>query len=243
MRVAWGKLSFELSVPWSRLRKPSRHGWIAPLMELLARIACSGSRFLLSAPQSGRHAGRDKRANQTRRVDTFVALRALSAWALFGLSFLPLAEGWRIVLTVVMALLCLDLISYTTCVAIFDPALPPRKRVVRRHENRLASAERTIVLALLNYFEVGVLFGGIYALWRDEVISPVVSHLGVRGPTQWDALYLSFVTQLTIGYGDVTPANAGRVLVAVQCMIVLLLIALLLGRFVSVLPKTTAQNP
>ena len=69
---------------------------------------------------------------------------------------------------------------------------------------------RTLVLAGINYVELALCFGMIYALNYHSL------HGADRPIT---AFYFSVITQLTIGYGDVYPMGWMRVLAAAQGLI------------------------
>ncbi len=60
----------------------------------------------------------------------------------------------------------------------------------------------------------------------------------LAGANDWtDALYFSVVTQLTIGYGDVTPKGIAKAVAAVQALFTFAFTVLLLGRIITVLPR------
>jgi len=71
-------------------------------------------------------------------------------------------------------------------------------------------ANRSIILLFFNFFEVIASFGVIYAA-GNYLNQPVATWI--------DALYFSFITGVTIGYGDFYPINeTGKILVMVQVM-------------------------
>jgi len=53
----------------------------------------------------------------------------------------------------------------------------------------------------------------------------------------YDTFYFSVVTQLTIGYGDIQPLGAAKVVAGVQATVGWALTLLVLARFVSFLPR------
>ena len=76
--------------------------------------------------------------------------------------------------------------------------------------NYKALANRSMILLFFNFFEVIASFGVIYA--AGNYLNQPVS-------TWIDALYFSFITGATIGYGDFYPINeTGKILVIVQVM-------------------------
>lgn len=71
----------------------------------------------------------------------------------------------------------------------------------------ISSAVRTLVLSFLNYLELVICFGLVYATMLEQLV----------GASGWgDALYYSVVTQLTIGYGDIRPLGEARFVSSAQ---------------------------
>jgi potassium channel LctB len=93
---------------------------------------------------------------------------------------------------------------------------------------------RTLLMSCINFIEIIVCFGVVYAgnlaLLKDGA-----------DPATWrDAFYFSTITQLTIGYGDVTPKGILRFCAAAQGIIGFFFALIVLSRFVSFLPRTQA---
>lgn len=201
-------------------------GWITPILRrvLIAVTYPSdhflGSRLSLQAKQ----VDLKETAARARRVDTLVAISLgtelicylviiFSPWYVQAIAALLLA--WRVV----------DIIATAMRVSLFDrfEASGATKPVVASHA-------RIVVLGLINYLEVLVSFGGIYATLHGSLKPPV------NLPTEWlTPLYFSAITQFTIGYGDIAPTGAARAIVVVQGTASLLLVILIVGRFVSLL--------
>jgi len=90
---------------------------------------------------------------------------------------------------------------------------------------------RTLVLAGINYVELALCFGVIYALnyqCLHEASRPIARPI--------TAFYFSIITQLTIGYGDVYPRGLLRVVVAAQGLIAALFLILVFARAIGALP-------
>jgi hypothetical protein len=86
---------------------------------------------------------------------------------------------------------------------------------------------RTAVLAGINYVELALCFGVIYAL----------NHQCLNGAFRpITGFYFSFITQLTIGYGDVSPKGWLRLVVVLQGLIGLLFVVSVLVRAIAALP-------
>ena len=68
--------------------------------------------------------------------------------------------------------------------------------------------ERSLLLAVMNYFQTAVAFAILYRFWDS---------LSIKSPCATQALYFSLVTGTTVGYGDITPVgSAGQILVMCQ---------------------------
>ncbi|MEO5799630.1 MAG: potassium channel family protein [Gemmatimonadales bacterium] len=115
------------------------------------------------------------------------------------------------------------ILQVTMNVALFD-------RLRGRTDNRIASLSRMVVLAFLNFGELLVCFATIYSFGLS---------LLSNASDPWDALYFSVTTQLTIGYGDITPTGVLRAVVVCQALSGLVFGALVFARFVAALPPIT----
>lgn len=90
----------------------------------------------------------------------------------------------------------------------------------------LTDPSRSLFFALGHYIEIG--FSMAYVYW---VVSPFDAALDV---TRTLALYFSFVTMTTIGFGDITPkTELGQILVVAHALIGLFMLATVVGMFLS----------
>jgi hypothetical protein len=94
---------------------------------------------------------------------------------------------------------------------------------------------RTIMAALCVYVLLGMLWAFVYNAIGNIGSSPFF--VQQRIATSADYLYFSFVTQLTVGYGDLTAAhNLGRACAALEALIgqlyLVIIIAVLVSRLV-----------
>ena len=89
------------------------------------------------------------------------------------------------------------------------------------------SRQRSLVLVSINYVELMIWFGLIYAL-NCQLLN------GAGRPAT--AFYFSIITQLTIGYGDVSPKGWLRIIAAAQGLIGALFVVVVLSRAVAAAP-------
>jgi Ion channel len=104
---------------------------------------------------------------------------------------------------------------------------------------------RTILAALCIY----VLFGMLWAYVYIAIGNFGSSAFFVQSvePTSADFLYFSFITQLTVGYGDLTAAgNLGRACAVLQALLgqiyMVTIVALLVSRFVPRQPRESSST-
>jgi Ion channel len=97
----------------------------------------------------------------------------------------------------------------------------------------VVSPVRTLTLAAINYVELMLCFGLVYAL----------NYQSLHGAGQpATSFYFSIITQLTIGYGDVYATDWLRIIAAAQGLIGALFVIVVLGRAVSA-PTTSNSAP
>jgi hypothetical protein len=105
----------------------------------------------------------------------------------------------------------LEIIRVTVSVVLFD-------------EGIVASVQRTFILAAVNFLELGLCFGLFYALHKDLLGGEVGALTG---------FYFSFITQLTIGFGDVHPMGWLRIVAVIQGLTAALFVLLVFGKIVA----------
>lgn len=159
-------------------------------------------------------------AVRSRRVE-----RYLGVWiAIECILLAAFASGFAIPGAVAGAMAILrivDILQAVVNLMVFDQLRTPQTVVI-------ASAVRTLVLSMINYLELIVCFAILYLSLPTQLV----------GANGWsDALYFSVVTQLTIGYGDVTPSGLAKVVASVQALFTFVFTVLLLGRIITVLPR------
>ncbi len=97
-----------------------------------------------------------------------------------------------------------------------------------RPDERVSSIIRIIVLTGVNFIELLLCFGVIYA----------TNYMSLSGAGKAiTGFYFSIITQLTIGYGDVYPTGWLRIVAAVQGLIGIVFIILVFGRVMASFPQ------
>lgn len=83
---------------------------------------------------------------------------------------------------------------------------------------------------LIIWILIAILFGFLYHFLPGKLIDSRTGEV----TSIWDAIYFSFVTMLTIGYGDITAIGLIRILTAIEGLIGWVLFGLIVYRVVSV---------
>ena len=96
------------------------------------------------------------------------------------------------------------ILQSTINITIFDPL-----RTLGKPTYFLALV-RTLVMSSINFIELAICFGAIYAHRLEDLD---------KAHSWKSAFYFSFITQLTIGYGDVSPLGSTRAIAVAQGMI------------------------
>lgn len=97
---------------------------------------------------------------------------------------------------------------------------------VEKGSHYVSSILRTIILSLINYFEIFMLYSIIYNFQINLLVGANGYH---------DTIYFSFITQLTIGYGDILPKGILKLVSMTQGIFGFLFGILVLSRFISII--------
>ena len=140
---------------------------------------------------------------------------------------LPRALSWLLISIAVLRLA--DITQVVINVAVFD-RLGSSQGSVQPVED----VTRSVILLVWNFFELMLWFGLAYL------------PLGFRPANSsfWSRFYFSGVTQLTIGYGDLTLVGWARAVAIVQGGLGWIVTVIVLARLIASLPRiTTLTTP
>ena len=114
-----------------------------------------------------------------------------------------------------------DALAYRLCVLFVDRYNPGWG---------VHSLNRTLLLLLLNYFELAVGFAVLYLATGSVALDSEAAAIAEPGR----ALYFSIVTLSTLGYGDIAPlTDTGRLLAALEVLAGFMLVVLVIGAFLT----------
>jgi len=202
-------------------------GLITPFVERVVDKATCFSRCLLGNDliKKGQFNAVDV-ARTAKKVDIWVLAFILGEIFIYlCVAFLPASRPvWAYLLLLPICYRVIDIASTAVRIPLFD--------IMHREERVVASNPRVVILGLINYWELVLSFGTFYAFFKH--------HIGHGSSTVLDSfspLYLSVITQSTIGYGDLWPTDWLRWLACLQTGVAILVLLLIIGRFITNLPK------
>ena len=220
-------------------------GWITPtLFALVSSLSCIGRCIIPSAELKGDPTpaqALERSEARAKFVDTFVAACMVLGFAsLLAESFV--SNQWVKGLIVVFPVWRLvDVLAADIRMCIFDPFDDAAVNSVPEKRYVSSTASRVIVLGICNYLELFVCFAAIYAHSASLIAETTTAvHWSNGGLGNLErALHLSVASQLTIGFGDLTPDGWLRPVVWLQGAAGLAILALFITRYMSLLPQRT----
>lgn len=153
-----------------------------------------------------------------RAVDLYVSIWLFVEFVLVCISCLGAVPfGAHLLLTIIVSSRIVEIVQVTVNTTLFDA-------LGGRPDELVGSRVRMLVLAGLNFVELLLCFGVIYATNYQGL-------MGAGKPVT--GFYLSVITQLTIGYGDVYPTGWLRIVAAIQGLVGALFILLVIGQLLA----------
>ncbi len=166
------------------------------------------------------------------RTDVYLVAWLFGAIVLvaFWNHFSPSLLGTMSFLVVLLAgIRILDITQAVVNLGLFDH-LGSSSDALRRQE--VANVTRSVVLLIWDFVELIIWFGVLYLPFHFQ--TPVTSF--------WSRLYFSGITQLTIGYGDLTPLGWAKGVAMLQSVLGWLVTVIVIVRFVSALPQISERS-
>lgn len=200
-------------------RAPEIPGWILRLLVWTVNALTKPSDVILGSRREIQLRMDDRRVVHRRAmlVDGYVALW-LGVEVLVYLS-LPALNGLCRLLLVLPVIRTVEILVMAIRVSVTDP-------LFTRLATRVSSYARIVTMGMLNFIELMLCFGIIYGAYPASLVH-------TRPLDCFDPLYLSVITQFTIGYGDIHPIGLLRGVACLQSLAGFSLITLLIARFVS----------
>ena len=126
--------------------------------------------------------------------------------------------------------ICIYLIIETLCYLLGLIFLEPE------YNNPTYSYKRNLILVIINYIEITLGFAVIYLHGFAEFDITKLK-------TPIDAIYFSFISTTTVGYGDIHPiSNCSKIACATQSLISFLFVVFFISKFLSNFNKDSTPN-
>ncbi len=165
------------------------------------------------------------RRRQARRVDMFVLIWWILPFVFWFVTAKHFFPYWlQVSVLALLGLRIVNITFYNLRSALLEDPTP---------SGQYRSFKRSLALGLVNYAELILCFTAVYA-WQPHMLI----HHGAFSTDWFSPLYFSAITQLTIGYGDITPSGWVRPISCVQGICGLLLLVVTVGLMVSTLRPT-----
>jgi hypothetical protein len=174
-------------------------------IERLLRLALAVSQFVFPGTYIKHFFGRRGVAYQDLAVDLFVFVKIGLPLAMLYLGL----EHNTVLFLILLWFLAETVVYVPTLIFASDIFARPR------------SYRRSILLLFFNFIEIVCGFGVVYA--RGEYLNKPAEHW-------FDPVYFSFITSMTVGFGDYYPVTpVGKVLVCLQSTLILVFVVLFIN--------------
>jgi hypothetical protein len=169
-------------------------------------------------------------------IDAWVHLHLFLAIILWVAVSIIDSVVWLIWFFVIYGILRISyIVIYNINVILFDQF----QRNGLKKNYMVRSYRRILICLFINYAEI-ILWFAIFYCFLKHCFS--MSYVCLNNPM--GSLYFSIVTMTTLGYGDIKPINNwGAFLCGFQTLIGVFWIAVVVARFITVLPKAQTRDP
>jgi|GEM_PF-3493807 len=158
-------------------------------------------------------------------IDIYVLLWVI-ALTIFLCFANQIAETARLIICVVVVYRILDILSTHFCILLIDS---------QKSNWAPGSFNRSLLLILLNFYEIVVVYGFLYLS-----IGNIVNTQNEKLITPISAFYFSLVTLTTLGFGDFVPkSDSSRFIVMLEVFTGIIFLLIVIP---SIISRLTAQN-
>lgn len=97
------------------------------------------------------------------------------------------------------------------------------------------SHKRNLIMIIIDYITINLDFATLYLIGKSLKTTSIIGGGSIDSiiTAPRDAVYFSFISSLTIGYGDISPTESGRNIVIFQSLIILLFGILFINFYLS----------
>ncbi len=167
-----------------------------------------------------RNANDEQQAKWVRQIDFYVTAWVVIEVILIALAANSVAHVPKTLVWLVVGLRLVEISQVAAKIYVFDHLRGESRALV-------TCVSRSLALSFINYLEIALCFTALYLTLLPQL----------HGAGGWaSTLYFSFITQLTVGYGDIQPIGATKALAALQALLGVIFALVILARFVSSLP-------
>jgi hypothetical protein len=97
------------------------------------------------------------------------------------------------------------------------------------------SDKRNLIMIIIDYITINLDFATIYLIGNSLKETSIINGSSIDNivTVPRDAVYFSFISSLTIGYGDISPTEEGRNIVIFHSLVILLFGILFINFYLS----------
>ncbi len=171
----------------------------------------------------------NKRKNDLTRRRARIVDLYISLWLIFEMvsaciivnNNLLVSSSFKIIVIVLLIIRIVDIIQVNVNLSVFD-------YLRNKQVDYVVSLVRVLVNTIINYFEIVMCFGIFYLLNLN----------GIKNAKSWfDGFYFSITTQLTIGYGDLSPIGINKLIASIQGLLGFFFSLIIIGRIIALFPQ------